>query len=134
MLQTMNIRSGANRPRSDLLAFNRIGSSAAAALLGMALLLSACSSTPPSAGVPTMVPTDVQTLSAGDIIKIEYPGTPGIPSTEQQIRRDGRINLTIIGEVKAADKTPKELETELVNAYSSQLTSKEVKVTVVVIT
>ena len=131
MTQSMNIRSRAICPRSDLTAFNRTGSSAAVALLSLSLLFSACSSTPPSAGVPVIVPTDVQTLNAGDVIRIEYPGTPGIPSTEQQIRRDGRINLTIVGEVKAADKTPKELENELVAAYSTQLTSKEVKVTVV---
>lgn len=81
--------------------------------------------------MPVNVPTDVQTLSAGDIIKITYPGTPSIPETEQLIRRDGRINLVLIGEMKAADKTPAQLEEELVKAYSSQLTSKEVKVTVV---
>ena len=50
---------------------------------------------------------------------------------QQQIRRDGKINLTIIGEVKATDKTPAQLENELVQAYASQLTSKEIKVTVV---
>jgi polysaccharide export outer membrane protein len=127
----MNIRSGAYRPCSNRSVINHTGSSAIAALLGLALFMSACSTTPPSAGVPAHVPTDVQTLSAGDIIKIEYPGTTSIPSTEQQIRRDGRINLTIIGEVKAADKTPKELETELIQAYSTHLTSKEIKVTVV---
>ena len=47
------------------------------------------------------------------------------------IRRDGKINLPIIGEVKAIDKTPAQLEQELVTAYTPQLTSKEVKVTVV---
>ena len=41
------------------------------------------------------------------------------------------VNLTIIGEVKAADKTPAELEKELIQAYASQLTSKEIKVTVI---
>jgi polysaccharide biosynthesis/export protein len=127
----MNIRSGANRPRSDLRKFNRIGSSAVAALFGLALFMSGCANTPPSSGVPAHVPTDVQTLSAGDVIKISYPGTPSIPETEQQIRRDGRINLTIIGEVKAADKTPGELEKELIAAYSNHLVSKEIKVTVV---
>jgi protein involved in polysaccharide export with SLBB domain len=127
----MNNRSGANPLRPDLRKFNRVGSSAAAALLGLVLFMSACSTTPPSAGVPMNVPTDVQTLSAGDVIKISYPGTPSIPETEQQIRRDGRINLTIIGEVKAADKTPAELEKELIAAYSNQLVSKEIKVTVV---
>ena len=128
----MNISAGAIRPRCDLKIVNRIGSSAVATLLGVITLFSeGCSSTPPSSGVPAHIPTDVQVLSAGDVIKISYPGTTSLPETEQQIRRDGRINLTIIGEVKAADKTPGELEKELIQAYSSQLTSKEVKVTVV---
>jgi polysaccharide export outer membrane protein len=98
---------------------------------GVALLLSACSPPPPSSGVPANIPTDVQTLSAGDVIKITFPGTPSMREETQQIRRDGRINLTIIGEVKATDKTPAQLEQELVEAYKTQLTSKEIKVTVV---
>src|SRR5687768_9560374 len=114
----MNIRSGANRPRSDLRKFNRIGSSAVAALLGLALFFSGCNSTPPSAGVPVIVPTDVQTLSEGDLIKVSFPGTPSITEPEQTIRRDGRINLTMIGEVKAIGKTPAELENELKKAYA----------------
>ncbi|MGH7946303.1 MAG: polysaccharide biosynthesis/export family protein [Opitutaceae bacterium] len=103
-----------------------------AALLAVAaLLFTSCSSTPKSSGIPAEVPTDVQTLSEGDVIKIAFPGTPSMREDTQQIRRDGKINLTIIGEVKAADKSPSELEKELVTAYSQQLTSKEVKVTVV---
>ena len=127
----MNIRAAAKRHRFERSAFNRTGSSVAAVLLGLALFMSACSTTPPSSGVPVHVPTDVQTLNPGDVIRIEYPGTPSIPATEQQIRRDGRVNLTIIGEVTAADKTPNQLEKELITAYASQLTSKEIKVTVV---
>lgn len=127
----MNKSSGRNRGRFDL-SLQRSGSSAAALLLGLLFLcLSACNSTPQSAGVPTPVPIDVQTLSAGDVIKISFPGTPSMREDTQQIRRDGRINLTIIGEVKAADKTPSELERELIQAYASQLNSKEIKVTVV---
>lgn len=123
---------GLNCPRFDLQPLRHIRSSVAVALLSvMALALSACSSAPLSSGVPANVPIDVQTLSAGDVIKIAFPGTPSMREDTQQIRRDGKINLTIIGEVKAADKTPSELEKELVEAYASQLTSKEIKVTVV---
>lgn len=128
----MKMSFGPNRPRFDLRVLHRIRSGASVALLSvMALALSACSSAPPSSGVPANVPIDVQTLSAGDVIKIAFPGTPSMREDTQQIRRDGKINLTIIGEVKAADKTPAELEKELVEAYASQLTSKEIKVTVV---
>jgi polysaccharide biosynthesis/export protein len=128
----MNKSSGLNRPRFDLKSFHHLRSSAAMAVLGLMFLgLSACSSTPTSSGVPANVPVDVQTLNAGDVIKISFPGTPSMQPDTQQIRRDGRINLTIIGEVKAADKTPFQLEKELIEAYASQLNSKEVKVTVV---
>jgi polysaccharide export outer membrane protein len=95
------------------------------------LLFAACASTPVTPGTPTKVAPDVQTLNPGDVIKIAFPGTPNLGEVTQQIRRDGRINLTIIGEVKAIDKTPAELEKQLLDAYSSQLTSREIKVTVV---
>jgi polysaccharide biosynthesis/export protein len=71
-----------------------------------------------------------QTLSAGDVIKISFPGSPTLDAT-QQIRRDGRINLAVVGEVTAADKSPAQLEEELVKLYAPQLVSKEIKVTVV---
>lgn len=78
----------------------------------------------------TKVTPDVQVLNPGDVIKIAFPGASNLDTT-QQIRRDGRVNLYMIGEVKAADKSPAELEKELIQAYSTQLLSKEVKVTVV---
>lgn len=113
--------SRARFPRLPLLAF----------LLGaLTLLFSGCSSQPVTAGPPTQVLPDVQTLNPGDTIKIAFPGAPNLDTT-QQIRRDGRVNLAIIGEVKVADKTPAQLEKDLADAYSSQLISKEVKVTVV---
>lgn len=36
---------------------------------------------------------------------------------EQKVKSDGTINLYLIGDVKAAGKTPKELETEIYNKY-----------------
>ena len=93
-------------------------------------LLAGCAGGPVTAGPPTKVVPDVQTLNPGDVIRIAFPGAPNLETT-QQIRRDGRVNLSIIGEVKVEGKTPGELEKELLEAYSSQLISKEVKVTVV---
>lgn len=118
-------------PHFEFNVLRRNGSLAIVLLAAMSFLFSACSSRPPSAGVPANVPLDVQTLSAGDVIKITFPGTPSMREETQQIRRDGKVNLTIIGEVKATDKTPAQLEDELVKAYASQLTSKEIKVTVI---
>ena len=82
--------------------------------------------TPP----PARTAPDVQTLNPGDVVKISFPGAQNLDTT-QQIRRDGRINLYMIGEIKAADKSPADFEKELVQAYSSQLVSKEIKVTVI---
>jgi polysaccharide biosynthesis/export protein len=111
--------------------WERVGSGATALLAAITMLFTSCNSTPKSSGIPAEVATDVQTLSEGDVIKIAFPGTPSMREETQQIRRDGKVNLTIIGEVKATGKTPAQLEEELVKAYSAQLTSKEVKVTVV---
>jgi len=69
-------------------------------------------------------------LREGDTIKIAFPGTPSLDTT-QQIRRDGKVALALIGEVKAAGLTPTEFEKNLVKLYASEIVSKEVNVTVV---
>jgi polysaccharide export outer membrane protein len=98
----------------------------AAAGFGLGGCTSPVTNIPPAAKVAP----DQQTLSPGDVVKISFPGAQNLDTT-QQIRRDGRLNLYMIGEVKAADMTPAEFERDLVKAYSSQLISKEIKVTVV---
>jgi polysaccharide export outer membrane protein len=70
------------------------------------------------------------TLREGDALKISFPGTPNL-DTMQTVRRDGRITMSIVGEVMAAGLTPTELEKELLKLYSTQLVSKEVSVSVV---
>ena len=86
---------------------------------------------------PVVEPTDaaadhpeVMTLREGDVVKISFPGAPNLDTT-QEIRRDGKIVLSLIGEVTAADLTPAELERVILQLYSSQLVSKEVTVTVI---
>ena len=69
-------------------------------------------------------------LREGDTIKIAFPGTPSLDTT-QQIRRDGKVALALIGEVKAAGLTPAEFEKNLVKLYASEIVSKEVNVTVI---
>jgi polysaccharide export outer membrane protein len=73
---------------------------------------------------------EVLTIREGDTLKISFPGDPSLDST-QQVRRDGRITLPIIGEVTATGMTPAEFEQVLVRLYAPQLVSKEVTVTVV---
>jgi polysaccharide export outer membrane protein len=69
-------------------------------------------------------------IREGDTLKISFPSTPNLDST-QQVRRDGRITLPIIGEVTATGMTPAAFEQVLVKLYAPQLVSKEVTVTVV---
>lgn len=88
------------------------------------------------ATAPTAIPSsaahepDTQRLHAGDVVKISFPRAATLDTT-QQIRRDGKLNLYLIGEVQAAELTPAELEKNLVEKYASQLVSKEVRVTLV---
>ncbi len=68
-------------------------------------------------------------LREGDVLKTTLPGAPNL-NTTQQIRRDGKITLPLVGDVFAAGKTRQELEAELLDLYKPQLVTKEVTVTV----
>jgi polysaccharide export outer membrane protein len=68
-------------------------------------------------------------LHEGDTVRITFPGAPSL-DTAQVIRQDGKITLDMVGEMKAAGLTPKELEQQLLKAYYDQLVVKEVTVTV----
>ena len=66
--------------------------------------------------------TEAIILREGDVLKISFPGNPNLNKVAP-IRRDGLIALDLVGEVKAAGKTPKQLEADLVELYSTQLVS-----------
>lgn len=110
----------------------RLSKFTAAACALLTFFGTSCTTTPTST-VPTAPATAApaaQVLQAGDVVKIAFPGAASMDAT-QQIRRDGKLNLVSIGEVTAAGKTPAEFEKELLDLYSNQLVSKEVKVMVV---
>src|SRR2546428_3378467 len=67
-------------------------------------------------------------LREGDVLVVSFPGSANL-NTTQQIRRDGNIEMPLGGELKAAGKTPAELEKELLERYGPQLVVKEVSVT-----
>ena len=73
--------------------------------------------------------SDSLILREGDTLRITFPGSPNL-NTTQQIRQDGKIYLPVIGEVKAVGMTPVELEKRLVERYGPQLVTKEVNVAV----
>jgi polysaccharide export outer membrane protein len=107
--------------------------------LAICLMIAAAGcQTPPavSAGAPapgqaqTATQPEVLTLREGDVLKIAFPGTPSLDTT-QPIRRDGKITLPMVGELAVVGMAPTDLEKELVKLYAPQLVSKEVAVTVV---
>src|SRR5882757_4686752 len=57
--------------------------------------------------------TEVILLREGDVLKISFPGSPNL-DTAQQIRRDGKISLSLVGEVQASGKTPDQLKDDLI--------------------
>lgn len=84
---------------------------------------------PKEAGGSASQPFQSVTLQAGDVLQISFPGSANLDTT-QQVQRDGKINLPLIGEVDAAGMTPAELQKKLVDLYAPQLVTKEVVVTV----
>ena len=94
----------------------------------LALLLSGCKSPQPTPITEADAAryNDI-TLREGDVLKIAFAGTPSL-NTTQQIRRDGNINLPLVGDVKAAGVSPGALETQILDAYGTQLLSREVTV------
>ncbi len=71
----------------------------------------------------------VVTLREGDVLKITFPGSPSL-NTVVTVRKDGIIQLPLVGEIKAAGETPDALDQKLIELYAPQLTTKEVSVEV----
>src|SRR6266545_7760347 len=67
-----------------------------------------------------MTPYGSVKLTEGDTVSITFPGSPNL-NTTQKVRRDGKIDLQLVGELTAVGKTPAELEKEILELYKSQL-------------
>jgi polysaccharide export outer membrane protein len=106
----------------------------AALILAAAIVFTGCDTMPggvPSSTKGTMDKPHGESiiLREGDVVKITFPGSPNL-DTAQPIRRDGKLNLPLIGEVDASGLTPAALQDKLVQAYASQISTKEVVVQV----
>ena len=130
-------KASASQTRLDTLPTNRrvvVGrfSRVLRATFGTALVLIAiagCQTTQPKESAEAATEhSETIILREGDVVKINFPGAPNLDATEQ-IRRDGKISLSLVGDVTAAGLTPAELEQEILKLYSSQLVTKEVTVT-----
>jgi Periplasmic protein involved in polysaccharide export len=78
----------------------------------------------------TRTNSELMKLREGDVLKISFPSSPTFDTT-QQIRRDGKITMQLVGEVDVVGMTPSELEKKLADLYAPQLSSKLVMVEVV---
>jgi polysaccharide export outer membrane protein len=107
----------------------------ACVLMAATTALTGCNSMPKpkSTASPKTAPQQTHSekiiLREGDVLKITFPGSANFDTT-QPIRRDGKINLNLVGEVEAAGLTPEDLQKKLVELYASQLSSKEITVQV----
>lgn len=75
------------------------------------------------------IQTEPLLLQEGDVVNISFPGSSSL-NTTQQIRRDGKIVIPLIGEVTAAGLTPVKLQDELIKLYAPQLATKQIIVTI----
>jgi polysaccharide biosynthesis/export protein len=98
-----------------------------AAILVFALLYSGCQTQWPP--LPYQVgPYTTVRLSPGDTIKVAFAENSDLDQTEK-IRRDGKLTLPIIGEVRAAGRTVMQLQNTLISLYNDHLDNPEVLVT-----
>ena len=75
------------------------------------------------------IQTESMILREGDVVHVAFPSSASLDTT-QQIRTDGKIVMPLIGEIKAAGKTPVELQNDLIKLYEPQLSTKQIVVTV----
>lgn len=76
---------------------------------------------PPNANTPV-------TLAPGDVIKLTFTDEVDL-NQSQKIRRDGKVSLPLLGEVRAAGKRLPDFQSELVRRYEPQLENSDVLVT-----
>jgi polysaccharide export outer membrane protein len=98
-------------------------------LMAAALAFTGCATNDTTLPSGSAGHTETVVLREGDAVKISFPGSPNLDTT-QQIRRDGKISLSLVGEVDAAGLTPDALQKKLVDLYAPQISSKEINVSV----
>jgi polysaccharide biosynthesis/export protein len=95
-------------------------------LIFTALAFSGCQTALPPLPNPPGPKTAVR-LSPGDTIKVTFAEESDLDQT-QEIRRDGKVSLPLIGEVTAAGKRVIDFQHELVRRYEGDLDNPEVLV------
>jgi len=131
MTKVSTIRNDLDRSSNHRGAFvgGRSRTMLATLAVGILTAMAGCQTVQTKAPVEPADQANAIILREGDLLKITFPGAPNL-NDSQQIRRDGKIALSMVGEVVAAGLTPADLEKEILKLYSSQLVTKEVTVTV----
>ena len=93
----------------------------------LAILLAGCEALPPAVLAQQAMGQPSTGLAAGDVLKISYPGAPELNQL-QKIRPDGKISLSLIGEVTVAGKSLPQVQEELAKLYKPQLVNTDVVV------
>lgn len=106
---------------------NRLFLTWVAAIL-MAGLMAGCASAPPKA-LKGQAPTSTYRIGPGDQLKIYVRNNPDL-SMQVPVRPDGEISIPLVQSMKAANKTPKQLASDLQNALSAYV--RDPRVTVIV--
>ena len=109
---------------------NHLNSLAVMLLLVVGLVVSGCATNQKaSLAAGSKSHSETIILREGDSLKISFPGSPNLDTT-QQIRRDGKISLSLVGEVDAVGLTPDALQKKLIELYAPQISSKEITVAI----
>jgi polysaccharide biosynthesis/export protein len=122
-----------NRQLSDAKRARRTGALSPSSCLAASLVFAAlacaggCQTPLPPLPNPPGPKTAVR-LSPGDKIKVAFAEETDLDQTEQ-IRRDGKITLPLIGEVTAAGKRLMDFQREIISRYEGRLDNPEVLVT-----
>ena len=93
----------------------------------LSLLLIGCQSSKPGYTLPPAQAPSA--LTVGDVVKITYSVSPDL-NQSQKIGTEGTLSLPMIGQVRAAGKTPAALQAELAALYKPLLQDNEIVVTV----
>jgi protein involved in polysaccharide export with SLBB domain len=91
-----------------------------------ALTCSSCQSPLPALPNPPGPHTAVR-LAPGDVIKLTFAEESDLDQT-QKIRRDGKVSLPLVGEIRAAGKRVIDFQHEVTSLYEDKLDNPEVLV------
>lgn len=69
-------------------------------------------------------------LQPGDVVRVNFEGATNL-NTVAKIQLDGSITMPFVGGVKFVDKTPAEVQADLLKLYEPQLKLTEITVTLV---